>query len=434
MNKFLITACIIMFGSSVFAGSYIDKQLKETKKNAKYQTVKIHTQTIDDIKTNTEISEKIQNLKDPKLIKLSQVTPVEEKAYNQKIADDEKIYEKEIKPTINKKLSYSTAEPIAIDLCKLYRITERLIRANNLEHTNWRITLIKDSENVNAYASDSNHISIYTALYDSVCNNEDALAMVIAHEMAHNILGHQQRQAEMIVKYDKIRAAAIGSTANSTNIITTSTGLVTASGALAYKKHLYNEIKMMEFMADTEGLNLLIKAGYDPNKAIYTLKFLETMPNIKAFFETHPIASERLKSAKENITLSNPDWVEEGKVNIYNSKVLPVKRSSDNISIVISSDESIEKYYSPESLEQKITRFAYLSYTNGNMTDAVKYFQKLSEISNSYISYLYLSYANEYLYKQTKDNKYQKRAQKAIEQAYLINPKDKYVKEQKENL
>lgn len=45
---------------------------------------------------------------------------------------------------------------------------------------NWRIALIKDTENVNAFATDANLIAIYTALYDSVYENDDALAMVIA--------------------------------------------------------------------------------------------------------------------------------------------------------------------------------------------------------------------------------------------------------------
>ena len=437
MKKIFCLLLSLSVSTSAFAGSYVDKQLKEAKKNAKYQTVKIHTQTLDDIKIDTDSYKtisKINNLKDPKLIKLSDAEPIDNKLYEQKLAQDEKIYEKEIKPSINKKLSYSTTEPIAVDLYKLYRITERLIRANNLEHTSWRIALIKDTENVNAYATDGNLIAIYTALYDSVVNNEDALAMVIAHEMSHNLLGHQQRQAEMIVKYEKLSGAALSTNGNSADAITASAGLLATSGALVYKKHLFNEIKMMEFMADTEGLNLLIKAGYNPDEAIYTLKFLETLPNIKRFFETHPIAAERLKSAKENIALANPNWVEEGKLNIYNSNVLPVKRSSDKISIVISNDDTISQHYSPESLEQKLTRLAYVNYTKGNMQDAAKYFDKLTEVTNSYIPYLYLSYANEYLYKQTKDSKYQKRAQKAIEQAYALNPSDEYVKEQKQNL
>lgn len=202
------------------------------------------------IKTNDALLTNI-TIKDPKLIKLTDITPVDDSLYKQKLLADEKIYEKEIKPTIGKKLSNSTAEPISADLYRIYRIAEKLIRANKLEHMNWRIALIKDTENVNAFATDANLIAIYTALYDSVYENDDALAMVIAHEMSHNLLGHQQRQAEMIVKYN-----------NYANLVSLNgirkPGLLTTSGAVAYKKFLFNEIKMMEFMADTRRF----KSGY----------------------------------------------------------------------------------------------------------------------------------------------------------------------------
>lgn len=424
MKKFIALILVFSFSLPSFAGSYIDKQLKEAKKNQKYQSVKIHTQTLDDIKISTT-NPAITNItiKDPKLIKLSDITPIDENLYKQKLKADEKTYEKEIKPIIGKKLSNSTAEPIAADLYRIYRITEKLIRANNLEHMNWRIALVKDTKTVNAFATDANLIAIYTALYDSVYENDEALAMVIAHEMSHNLLGHLQRQAEMIVKYN-----------NYANFVTFSgsrkPGLLTASGAIAYKKHLFNEIRMMEFMADTEGLNLVIKAGYDPEKAIYTLKFLDALPHVKAIFETHPIAPERLKSAKENILMANPCWVEEGKYNIYNSNVLPVKRSSDKISIVISSDNTIKNYYQPETLEEKLTRLAYVSYTKGDMKNAIKYFKKLSEISNDYTIYLYLSYANEYLYKQTKEKSYLTKAKENAKKASELNKNSEIVKEQ----
>ena len=187
---------------------------------------------------------------------------------------------------------------------------------------------------------------------------------------------------------------------------------------------------MLEFMADAEGLRLITKAGYSPQKALYCLDFLDALPEVKKLFPTHPLTQKRLESAKENISVANPEWVEEGKLNIYKSNVLPVKKSSDRVSIVISNDDSIKEHYEPESPEEYLTRLAYVSYTNGKAEDAVKYFEKLSKLDeNDYVPHVYLAYANMYLFNQTKDSKYQKKALKAAEKANLLNNSDENVKE-----
>ena len=42
-----------------------------------------------------------------------------------------------------------------------------------------------------------NCIIINSALYDSLADNEDALAFAIAHEMAHSVLGHRERKQQL---------------------------------------------------------------------------------------------------------------------------------------------------------------------------------------------------------------------------------------------
>ncbi len=421
MKKILILLLVLLVSNHcVFASSYLDKQIKEAKKNEKYQTVKIHTQSLDNIKLKGTIEGKYKKeIKDPKLIQLSEVIPIDDNLYKQKLANDEKIYEKDVKPVLSKKMSQSIKEPVSADLYKIYRIAERIIRANNLQHMNWRIALEKETETVNAYATSADLIIINTALYDSFYNNDDALAMVIAHEMSHNLLGHIQRRIELINKYNKTDALA--ESTHSTII-----GL----SNVAFMKYIYNEMRDMELMADTEGLVLMAKAGYSPENGTAVFKFFQAEGELKKFFETHPIASERLKIAKENISLASPYWADEGRVNIYNSNVLPVKRSSDKVSIVILADNNLKDYYAPETVEQKLTRLAYMNYRNGNMRDAAKYFGKLSNISDSFTPFLYLSYANEYLYKQTQDNKYKKRAKNAAKKAKSLQSNNEFVKEQ----
>ena len=209
------------------------------------------------------------------------------------------------------------------------------------------------------------------------------------------------------------------------------TKLAISSSAFSYKIKLYKEYRMMEYMADTEGLSLAIKAGYSPDKALYAINFMHSLTELKnMLFKTHPMSDDRMKSAQENIYYANPEWVEEGKYNIYNSNVLKCKKSSDHVSIVITQDNTIANHFEFETIEERITRLAYVSYKKGDMKNAIKYFEKLTNTTDSYIPYLYLSYANEYLYETSKNRTYLKKAKSAIKKAHALNKKDKYVKEQ----
>ena len=200
MKKIFALICILMLGNIVFAGSYLDRQLKETSKNKKYQTVQIHTREHKDL----DFTAKNVNMKDPGLIKLSNFEHVDSELYKQKLAKDEIKYKKDIYPVLNKKSTTLEAEPYTVDFYNLYRIAEKIIRANNLEHINWRIAVRKTPEDANAYATEGNLVVIHTALYDSLYTNEDALALCIAHEMSHIILGHNQRLTNSYVKINNI--------------------------------------------------------------------------------------------------------------------------------------------------------------------------------------------------------------------------------------
>lgn len=373
------------------------------------------------------------NIKDPKLIKLSDFTPIDEKAYAAKLAKDETVYKKEIIPVLAKNMNSINVEPAAVDFYGVYRISERLIRANNLDYVNWRIAIRKSPDDFNAASTAANFVWINTALYDSLYTDEDALAFVLAHEMSHHILGHSQRQAELFKRLFNIYNYTYASS-NGETVTDATAGLLVNATRTVQLKRVYDEIKMMEFMADTEAFILLTKAGYSPYKAMNALNFLDALPNVKYLIESHPIAKERIASANENISYTNPDWINEGISNIYNSEVLPCKKSSDRVSFIISKSKTDKNFYEPENIQQRLTRYAYTSYLNANMTNAVKYFEKLTDTYDNYVYYLYLSYANEYLYNQSKKEKYLTKSRNAIEKANALKPQDENVKKQKNDI
>ena len=165
MNKILFTILVLAFSLPAFAGSYLDKQLKEAQKNVKYNTVKTQTAIYQVLPVNTYFE---GELKDPKLIKLTDVDIVDEKDYLAKLKSDNEIYNSKIKPVIDKKIDLVDSDaPVSLDFYNVYRIAEKLIRANNLQYANWRIAIRKTPEEINAYASSANLITLHTSIYDS---------------------------------------------------------------------------------------------------------------------------------------------------------------------------------------------------------------------------------------------------------------------------
>ena len=413
MKKILITLLVLSLPNFACAKSYLDAQLKNTKRSVKYNSV----QTLKKNYIQPQQSV-VKTFYDPKLIKLSDYEPVDENSYKAKLAKDEKIYESEIYPVLRKKITTHTDETLPVDFYNLYRISERLIRANNLEYINWRIA-VRKTEDVNAYSANANFIVIYTALYDTFYNNEDALAFILAHEMSHIILGHDAESGDIQTKMQNANYRFRSSTITYKALM------------MKYMK----EYRDMEYLADAEAITLLVRAGYSPEKALSALNTMDTYAEtqfLRGIYNTHPETGKRIESYKENMTVISPDWVEEGKANIYNSEVLTVKKSSDRVSFVIDKAPVVNKFYQVENVEQKLKRLAYASYINGNFSNSVKYFEKLaSSDENNYVYYVYLALANKELYNNLKEGKYLKQAKIAIEKASTLNSASDEVKKVK---
>ena len=187
----------------------------------------------------------------------------------------------------------------------------------------------------------------------------------------------------------------------------------------------------MEYEADALGAQLAVRAGYDFGTGMEGFNFLNALPSIETTDSTHPTTAKRIDSLKEVKTYFLNQWVEEGKRNIYDSNPMGCKISSDMSSIVLSpSGDNKNSYYEPEKPEEMLKRISYISYLNNNMQKAIKYFTQWAEYSENYVPYLYISYAYENLYNETKQSKYLKKAQEAINMANRLSPNNEHVLKQ----
>lgn len=360
-----------------------------------------------------EVSRVTKDIKDPKLLKIGDYKEISDAQYKAKIAQDEQEYAKISKSLHARKTDNYNSQAYAEDFYKVYRIAERLIRANNLDFVNWRISIEKNT-NFNAYNKDTNNVTILTGLYDTFNGNDDALALVIGHEMGHGILGHSARKAKLAKKMKQAYIANAG-----------------LAWVVAYKRYMIDS-KNMEYAADVEGAKYVAKAGYDLSKARENLEFMNTLDDgSMERHSTHPNATHRIQNYEDNRKYFPMDeWVKQGRYNIYNSPVLKCQKSSDRKSIIILRDTSkpVNEYNATESVTDVYKRYGYMAYLNGEFKDAVNYFKKvLNEDRSDFAVYLYISYAYEYLGEKDLAKEFAQYAQN-------LAPDNKYVKEQIENL
>ena len=134
-----------------------------------------------------------------------------------------------------------------------------------------RVRLAYDRQ-LNAFARDG-YVIVTTRMLEFV-RSDDELAIVIAHELAHNMLGHEQRLAAQKVP----------------------TGIFRSFGKNAAR------VKATEMEADRLGLKLSWAAGYDIGTApLFWKRFYDAVPGGLQIFRTHPGLKARQRVVSEVI-------------------------------------------------------------------------------------------------------------------------------------
>ena len=424
MKKYLILFLLITLTmSQSIARDYTKIQTKELKHAQKYNTTQVRTKNF----TPTIYPQTIKTkYRDPHILLLGSYEKIDDEKYNEKLAKDEKEYKKYEDKFDKVTLTNFNSQAQGRDYYRIYRIAERIIRANKLDYQVWRIGISREAEEINAFSTSGNYIYLNTSMIDSFIDNDDALASVIGHEIAHILLGHQKRRMRTIETMDRMARLSEHSNIAKLNYI-------------AFKKKFIIDSKNMEYAADIEGAKLAAKAGYSMNKANDVLYLFESIDSDKDYYKTHPAPDKRIESFDQNIKyFPIEEWRDWGRYNIYNTSPLKVEASSDRKSIVISptidrSDK--EQYYHPETMEELFLRFGYTSYLNGEFEKSLDYFKKYFDINDTNAAaYLYASYAAEEYYKQTSKTSYLNLAKEYINKGYELDKSNKYIKDQLQSL
>ena len=204
-------------------------------------------------------------------------------------------------------------------------------------------------------------------------------------------------------------------------------------------KREYGLLRQMEYAADSQALVLMTKAGYNPQSCLEVMNVLSGLGglNKELLTDTHPSDKSRTDNLNSRLYgLNKQKLQKEGRYNIYNSNVLNARATTDKKAVLIQKDINVSKTsYIPESEDSLFLIRGYINYKNKKMPQAQSDFQNAFEVNPSnYISTLYLSYINEYLYHKNNDKEYLKQAKHWINKAYKINPNEINILRQKEEL
>jgi len=166
-----------------------------------------------------------------------------------------------------------------------------------------------DSNEINAFATSGGHIFLTRGLIASA-KSEEAIAGVIAHELAHIQLKHSIKaiKTNRITQIFMVTGASVAGVVSGydvnemTNIFNESVGDIV--GTLVNNGYSQSQ----EFDADSTALSLLAGAGYNPSGLIEMLKELEKTQkgNSGGFNKTHP-SPERRIAAAEKVLAKQPD-------------------------------------------------------------------------------------------------------------------------------
>ncbi len=183
------------------------------------------------------------------------------------------------------------------------RVGKKIAKAASQPGYKWQFFVI-DKDQLNAFALPGGKVFVYTGLFKAV-QNEDQLAVVIGHEVAHAIARHGAERMSMIQlgRMGKEIASQTLGNGQYANIINQAYGIGETYGMVLPFSRKF------EYESDEIGLYLMAKAGYDVNEAV---RFWDNMRRLKQgsanppeFLSTHPADINRIRRIQSLIPKAN---------------------------------------------------------------------------------------------------------------------------------
>jgi len=179
-------------------------------------------------------------------------------------------------------------------------ITNRLIPhlPKSLQGNNWEVNVFKD-DTPNAFALPGAKIGVNSGML-TLADNQAMLAAVIGHEIGHVWAQHgNERMSQNTLAQAGMTVASVvaGESTTESQLALGALGLATKGVVLSYsRKH--------ESEADGIGLEMMAKAGFDPQQAVELWRKMAEKSGgsqVPEFFSTHPSEEHRIKDLQKKM-------------------------------------------------------------------------------------------------------------------------------------
>ena len=198
---------------------------------------------------------------------------------------------------------------------RVTRIGQRIAAVANRPDFQWEFHTIP-SKTLNAFCLPGGKVFVYTALLDLTGDDDNELAAVMGHEIAHAIARHGAERASQTQLAGLGQAVTGVAVAVATGSNSAGQAAQSGYGALAQLGILLPYSRTHETEADHIGIILAAKAGYDPRAAVTLWKKMGAASKGKeppALLSTHPLNQQRIddltEAMPEALTYYKPGFV-----------------------------------------------------------------------------------------------------------------------------
>jgi predicted Zn-dependent protease len=182
-------------------------------------------------------------------------------------------------------------DPLLVD--RVATITGRLVTGAvqlypNSADWDWSVAIVDDPETVNAWCMAGGRMAIYTGLISKLELTDDEIAQIMGHEISHALANHTAERMSRAIA-TTIGVVAIGAASDNTGA-----AMVGAGAAAKLALELPNS-RTAESEADRIGMELAVRAGYDPDAAVSLWQKMgaEGGSRPPEFLSTHPAPGNR---------------------------------------------------------------------------------------------------------------------------------------------
>lgn len=185
------------------------------------------------------------------------------------------------------------------------RVLQRLIPYSGLEGLDWKVHVIQDDQNANAFVIPGGKVFVYTGMLP-ICKNEDGIAAVLGHEIAHTVAHHPaERMSSHFLSMGMVFLVAL--------FFDVSSQL--SSIVLDLMWSLPNS-RTQESEADQLGLMMMAKACYNPEAAADIWAAMQKREKMAVappqFMSTHPSSYNREEAIRGLLDKANDLYAENG--------------------------------------------------------------------------------------------------------------------------